>query len=404
MKHKYHNNRVWVTSISSIAEFHVTRDLQKISLYQDDLNKDETLTEAKALKTMKFFPNVGDIVLAKFSIDSKYYRARILEDCYANSEVKVSFLDFGNSSKVTRDSLLPLPERFRIQEPFVVKCAMFGAYSVKDETVELFKRLTTGRSLLLQVMKEDFQKKLLEVDLVREEDDDVKYTSVRDCLVFIGGAVFETNPYAAVPNEKDHQFEIKKLLKPETEHEVFLSHIADICPGKNLHFYVQVVSPDTMQLPLLQERLNSVYGTRRCEELWNLVGVVKAGLICAVEDVRQGGWFRAQVLECVRNRMVIVRYVDFGNEELVPEHRLRRLLNDFLELPALAASVYIPVKVDTSSQSVMIQTELRTCLLYQEFRMKVRDVSSHGRLTVDLITLQGIHVSDFIEILKEDQG
>ena len=67
------------------------------------------------------------------------------------------------------------------------------------------------------------------------------------------------------------------------------------------------MSADSLQLPLLQDRLNSVYGTRRCEELWNLVGVVKPGLICAVEDGIQGGWFRAQVLECVRNRMVIVR-------------------------------------------------------------------------------------------------
>ena len=49
----------------------------------------------------------------------------------------------------------------------------------------------------------------------------------------------------------------------------------------------------------------SVYSTRRCEELWSLVGVVKPGLICAVEDDIQGGWFRAQVLECVRNRMVM---------------------------------------------------------------------------------------------------
>ena len=242
MKHKFHNTRVWVTSISSIAEFYVTRDLQKIFKYQDDLNKDETLTESKALKTKKFSPNVGDIVLAKFPIDSKYYRAKIIENHHPESQVKVLFLDFGNSSKVNWSSLLPLPERFRAQEPFVVKCSMFGAYSVKDETVELFDRLVTGRSLLLQVMKEDFQKKLLEVDLVREEDDDVKYTSVRDCLVFVGGAVLETNPYAAVPNEKDQQFEIKKLLKPETEHEVFLSHIASVVPGKNLHIYVQVKS------------------------------------------------------------------------------------------------------------------------------------------------------------------
>jgi len=402
MKHKLHGTRVRVTYVTSITEFYVTRDIQKIFQYQDELNKDETLQESKALKTnKKFFPDVGNIVLAKFPSDNKYYRAKIIESC--GQEVKVLFLDFGNSSSVEWSSLLPLPERFRIQEPFAVKCAMFGAFSAKDETLELFHKLIIG-SLIMQVMKEDYQKKLLEVDLVREEDDDVKYTSVRDCLVFIGGAVFETNPYAAVPNEKDHQYEIKKLLKPESEHEVFLSHIAAINPGKNLHFYVQVVSPDSLQLPLLQERLNSVYGTRRCEELWNLVGLVKPGLICAVEDNSQGGWFRAQVLECVRNRMVIVRYVDFGNEELVPEHRLRRLLNDFLELPALASSVYIPARVASSSQCDVIETELRSNLLYQEFRMKVREVSSHGRLSVDLITLHGINVSEFVEILKQDQS
>ena len=251
MKHKFHNTRVWVTSISSIAEFYVTRNLQKLLQYQDDLNKDETLTESNALKTKKFSPKVGDIVLAQFSIDSKYYRAKIIENINPESQVKVLFLDFGNSSKVDWSSLLPLPERFRAQEPFVVKCSMFGAYSIKDETVELFERYVIGRSLLLQVMKEDFQKKLLEVDLVREEDDDVKYTSVRDCLVFVGGAVFETNPYAVVPNEKDQQFEIKKLLKPETEHEVFLSHIASVVPGKNLHIYVQVKSLVLIFLSLL---------------------------------------------------------------------------------------------------------------------------------------------------------
>ena len=238
MKHKLHGIRVRVTFVTSITEFYVTRDLQKIFQYQDELNKDETLQESKALKTnKKFFPEVGNIVLAKFPSDNKYYRAKIIESC--GQEVKVLFLDFGNSSSVEWSSLLPLPERFRIQEPFAVKCAMFGAFSAKDETLELFNKLIIG-SLILQVMKEDYQKKLLEVDLVREEDDDVKYTSVRDCLVFIGGAVFETNPYAAVPNEKDHQYEIKKLLKPESEHEVFLSHIAAINPGKNLHFYVQV--------------------------------------------------------------------------------------------------------------------------------------------------------------------
>ena len=163
-----------------------------------------------------------------------------MEHYVSGDLVKVFFFDFGNTSVADKSSLLPLPEAFRHQEPLAVRCAMFGAYSLKDQTKDLFKELVVGKSLILQVMKEDFQKKLLEVDLIREEEDDVKYTSVRDCLVFIGGAVFETNPFAIVPNEKHHQFEIKKLLKPGSEHDVFLSHIADPSPGKNVHVYVQV--------------------------------------------------------------------------------------------------------------------------------------------------------------------
>ena len=59
-------------------------------------------------------------------------------------------------------------------------------------------------------------------------------------LILIGGTVFEIKPYAATSNEKDLQYEIKKLLKLETGHEVFDSCIATVNPGKNLHFYVQV--------------------------------------------------------------------------------------------------------------------------------------------------------------------
>ena len=39
--------------------------------------------------------------------------------------------------------------------------------------------------------------------------------------------------FAAASNEKDHQYEIKKILKLESEHEFFLSHIATINPRNN---------------------------------------------------------------------------------------------------------------------------------------------------------------------------
>ena len=106
----------------------------------------------------------------------------------------------------------------------------------------------------------------------------------------------------------------------------------------------------------------------------------------------------------IKKTIFILRYVDYGNEELVPEHRLRRLLDDFHDLPAMATSVYLAVKVSTSAESVLVGAELRNTVLYHEHRMKVRDVSSHGKLTVELLTLPDLTPdTEFIEALKKDQ-
>ena len=126
-------------------------------------------------------------------------------------------------------------------------------YSVKAETLEYFKKLTAGQVLLLQVMKEDHKRNVLEVDLVRLEEDDVCYTSVRDCLVFAGQAVLETNPYSAVPSLNTRGYELPGQPRAGTRHEVHVSHVPDPRPGRRLQLHVQV-SPASMDLPLLSER------------------------------------------------------------------------------------------------------------------------------------------------------
>ena len=154
MKHNLHNTNVIVTFLSSITEFYVMKEsnLQTLEKLQNDLNTEDTLTESRAMKTKKFVPDVGHVILAKFQFDSKYYRGIIIEH-HSGNLVKVSFFDFGNTSVVDRSSLLPLPETFRHQEPLAVRCAMFGAYSVKDQTKKLFEEIVVGRSLILQVMR-----------------------------------------------------------------------------------------------------------------------------------------------------------------------------------------------------------------------------------------------------------
>ena len=105
MKHNLHNTSVIVTyqSQSDITDFYVMKEsnLQKLEKLQNDLNREDTLTESRAMKTKNFVPDVVDVIMAKYPFDS---------------------------------------------------------ISVKDQTKTLFEELVVGRSLSLQVMKENFQK------------------------------------------------------------------------------------------------------------------------------------------------------------------------------------------------------------------------------------------------------
>ena len=104
MKHNLHNTSVIVTYQSDITDFYVMKEsnLQKLEKLQNDLNREDTLTESRAMKTKNFVPDVVDVIMAKYPFDS---------------------------------------------------------ISVKDQTKTLFEELVVGRSLSLQVMKENFQKK-----------------------------------------------------------------------------------------------------------------------------------------------------------------------------------------------------------------------------------------------------
>lgn len=92
------------------------------------------------------------------------------------------------------------------------------------------------------------------------------------------------------------------------------------------------------------------------------------------------------------------RYVDFGNEELVSVHRLRRLLKEFLELPSLSVPVYLPVTTSSGLEGDAVAAELRKFLLYQEAVMTIKQVTESAKMIVDLDTLDGVNVTEFVQL------
>ena len=165
----------------------------------------------------------------------------------------------------------------------------------------------------------------------------------------------------------------------------------ELLPGNNYYAIISHVRTDkvhvqmmcgegrkaTLALPHLMEEMASVYGVVMCEETW-VLGNPRVGVVCAVQDSKDGMWYRAQVETLVKPRIIKVKYVDFGNTVLVADHRLWRLFPEFLEVPVVAQPVRLHLPNEIGRSAV---TYLKNWLCYQELELEM--VGGEGELRVE---------------------
>jgi len=65
------------------------------------------------------------------------------------------------------------------------------------------------------------------------------------------------------------------------------------------------------------------------------------GMLCATKYAHDGLWYRAEVVEIRGGCQVSIRYVDYGNIELMSVWKLKKLLDIFLMLPAQVNYSYL---------------------------------------------------------------
>lgn len=341
----------------------------------------------------------GDIVVAQFGQDKLMYRARVVnkfvELDFGLIEVdmaEVVFIDYGNTAIVTVSSIRPLSPSLLALAPLAIRCSMFDCMALGKDTTTEFSKLVSGHCLVMEVMGR--KKEVLEVDLVREIGDTMGYASVRDVLVLSGKAVFYSSPTLTIPNVEERKYKKLPNLSAGSEHTVMLSHLHKLSHEKLPQLSVQLLSDQhnlALQLPSLMDQMGAVYGVKRSEELWGL-GRCWPGMVCAVRDSRDKLWYRGEVVTTIRGRMVLVKYVDFGNSEQVPAHRMRRLFTDFLEMPALAMRVCLGARVEEEETMVMLKEGISLV----DLNMKIVEEGSDKILpTVDL-DVEGVSVCDWL--------
>ena len=69
-----------------------------------------------------------------------------------------------------------------------------------------------------------------------------------------------------------------------------------------------------------------------------LIDNIRVGLLCCAQYT-DDSWYRARIINCIENadtQTAEVVYVDFGNKDLVPKKRLRKLHKKYTDVPMMS--------------------------------------------------------------------
>lgn len=303
------------------------------------------------LQLLEENPLPGTVCLARSLEDDYICRAVITN--MVDSKFKVFYVDFGNTEVLPFDRVYQIPFKYVIPKVMAMRFALAGLehHAVSIEMKCVFKNFVNNKLLHLRVKPAATKSALTLCDLWDENQ-----TTVLD---IVKKAALVSYPDAA-------------QLTRGSSQEVKVSYVYS-CNK----FYVQ--------LKLKENELNQAMSELQLKCSNKNVfpeSEIKEGMPCCALYESDQQWYRAQVLHS-RGDNVTVRYIDFGNEEVVPVSRL--IVPDsqqviMLRPQAIECCLSGYQNMEPDKQRDKFLEEL---ILEKNFNMKVVEVQA-GRVLVDL--------------------
>lgn len=280
--------------------------------------------------------------------------------------MQVFFVDFGNTEVVPLDNLYQIPFKYVIPKVMAMRFALAGLEK-SNVTLEMkcaFKDFVCNRPLRMRVAPAPRRSALPTCELWDEH----------------GISALDVLKKAAMLSYPD-----PIVLNRGLSQDVRVSFVYS-CN----RFFVQLKSKES-DLNGLMGELQMCYANQPVLD----VQLIKEGLpCCALYDGDQQ-WYRAQVLQITANG-IKVRYIDYGNEELIPSQNLRRLQSEHvtsLKPQALECCLngYQNMEQDRERDNL-----LEELILEKDFAMKVFDTQENNRVLVELFDSERYNVSSLL--------
>ncbi|XP_040853763.1 RING finger protein 17-like [Ochotona curzoniae] len=198
----------------------------------------------------------------------------------------------------------------------------------EDEAKVEFLKMVNNKAVLMKVFREEDG--VLIVDLQKPPTNKISTdmpVSLRDALVFMELARFRLQSTKS-HSEKNPtlQYHPPILPKEMTDVSVLVCHI-----NSPTDFYLQVI--ENQDFLILLKRIEECYESEDGDNLEILCPVQDQACVAKFED---GVWYRAKVTGLPGLREVEVKYVDFGNTAKITRKEMRKIKDEFLDLPEKA--------------------------------------------------------------------
>ena len=341
-----------------------------------------------------------ECVLARFTEDEEWYRAQIV-NLNKNGTVKVYYVDYGNSDVLNITELRKITSTICQLPAQVVKCALEGSqfYSYGDTSHQQW------------------------CDLLLDQEMKLKCVSVKDDETYtVDLQTFDTNV-----DIMSHAIKTLKIVSPRnvdpavelSENNIVAStdvRITCVFPAdlKNNSFHDALVqsvdSPslfyshfDVRQLQSLMNSMQNFYTSTANPLEPVALSNYTAECYLAAQYSEDDLWYRCLV-EGVSSTGVEVKFVDYGNSEMVPYEKLRFLDSEFTKLPAQAipcslgsisplGSEWSDEAIDTFSELVVGKTFKSQVMFDSDLTEKPFTFDGRTTLNVVLIDDQQLPVS-----------
>ncbi|XP_067679478.1 maternal protein tudor-like isoform X2 [Haliotis asinina] len=256
-------------------------------------------------------PQCGQPCCAQYSEDGEWYRGKVMS--VQGNNVTVLFVDYGNSDVVKGEDVKMLSPTMLSPGPFALECALEHADPVTqewtDDAIAYFETLTAEK----------------EITCTFKQGKDVS-------LIVDGVDVLQKlqeKGFVKVSMNGPESSELSLIYNPQTvpsqPNAAYVTHVEE-----NGVFYVQLSSAEDL-VSELSERLQELYTSDSASPLTSIV----KGMPCCAKFTDDEAWYRA-VIECVRDGNISVRFVDFGNCDIISKESVKSLEVDFFTVPPLA--------------------------------------------------------------------